>query len=82
MASRRNCQQLYPDDENEVIYQSRHFSDFRGATLFAASSSCNVACIGNTESFPNVEHSKMWSEPDGCALGADFSVIDSTFYFS
>jgi hypothetical protein len=24
----------------------------------------------------------MWSEPDGCALGADFSVIDSTFYFS
>jgi hypothetical protein len=35
----------------------------------------------NTESFPNVEHSKMWSELDECALGADLRVIDSTFYF-
>jgi hypothetical protein len=23
----------------------------------------------------------MWSEPNECALGADFRVIDSTFYF-
>ena len=23
----------------------------------------------------------MWSEPDECGLGADFRVIDSTFYF-
>ena len=36
----------------------------------------------NTESSPNVEYGKMWSEPDECALGADFRVIDSTFYFS
>jgi len=36
----------------------------------------------NTESVPNVEYSKMWSGPDECALGADFGVIDSTFYFS
>jgi hypothetical protein len=35
----------------------------------------------NIEFVPNVEHSKMWSEPDECALGADFRVIDSTFYF-
>ena len=35
----------------------------------------------NTESSPNVEHGKMWSEPDECALGADLRVIDSTFYF-
>ena len=34
------------------------------------------------ESSPNVEHSKMWSELDECALGADLRVIDSTFYFS
>ena len=36
----------------------------------------------NIESFPNVECGKMRSEPDECALGADFRVIDSTFYFS
>ena len=34
------------------------------------------------ESSPNVEYGKMRSEPDECALGADFRVIDSTFYFS
>jgi hypothetical protein len=33
-------------------------------------------------SLQNVEHSKMWSEPDECALGEDFRVIHSTFYFS
>jgi len=36
----------------------------------------------NIESAPNVEYGKMRSEPDECALGADFRVIDSTFYFS
>ena len=36
-------------------------------------------CQGfSSESSPNVEHSKMWSEPDECALGTDFGVIDST----
>ena len=32
----------------------------------------------STESFPNVEHSKMWSELDECALGVDSRVIGST----
>jgi hypothetical protein len=36
----------------------------------------------NTGSSPNVEYGKMRSEPDECFLGADFRVIDSTFYFS
>ncbi len=35
----------------------------------------------STESFPNVEYGKMWSQPDECALGVDLRVIDSTFYF-
>jgi hypothetical protein len=29
----------------------------------------------------NVEHGKMWSKPDECALGLGLRVIDSTFYF-
>ena len=35
----------------------------------------------NIESSPNVEHSKMWSEPDECALVLGLRVTDSTFYF-
>jgi hypothetical protein len=42
----------------------------------------NQPLILSTESSPNVEYGKMWSEPDECALGSDFGVIDSTFYFS
>ena len=41
-----------------------------------------VERLVSIESSPNVEYGKMRSEPDECALGADFRVIDSTFYFS
>ena len=34
----------------------------------------NQALILSTESSPNVEYGKMWSEWDECALGADFRV--------
>ena len=41
----------------------------------------NQPLILSTESSPNVEYGKMWSEPDECALGLDLRGTRSAFYF-